>query len=133
MSDAFIVHRASGSGFGATITVISKDAGSVTVSNDDKSYEKIVKANGTAVFRGMSAGEWQVSHSESAVVQTVNIKNGYLAAAGDTVLSSEVNIVKNYEVTVSSFVASIKVTYPEGSSCECSFYDKDSGIAIAEY
>ena len=89
-----------GGGTGAALTVTSPAGCTVTVSKDGKTKTKTAGADGVAVFKGLSSGEW-----------TVTIAN-------DTQTSTKtVTITADYAVSIAFFAATINVTYPAGSTC----------------
>ena len=89
-----------GVGNGAALTVNAPAAATVTVSKDGKSKTKVAGADGVAVFKGLSTGEW-----------TVTITNG-TDTSTDTV-----QLTADYETIITFFSATIHVTYPAGSTC----------------
>lgn len=90
-------------GSGGTLTVTAPVGVTVTVSKDGKTKTKIADSSGKAVFNGLKSGSW-----------TVSIANGS-QTAGKTV-----DVVTDYAVTMAFFSATIKVTYPAGSTLTCS-------------
>lgn len=91
-----------GGGTGATLTVNSTGAGTVTVSNAElgKSYSKALTMGGDATFKGLASGTWTVTLSD-----------------GSQTTTQSVTIVADYSVNVAYFAAYINITYPAGSMC----------------
>ena len=71
-----------GGGTGATLTVNAPAGCTVTVSKDGKTKTRTAGADGTAVFRGLSSGEWTlaISDEERTARKAVTIKADYSAA-----------------------------------------------------
>lgn len=88
------------SGSGGTLTVTAPAGCTVTVSKDGKSKTKTSGADGAAVFKGLSSGEW-----------TVTISNGTQTS------TKTVTITADYAVSITFFAATINITYPAGSTC----------------
>ena len=84
----------------ASLTVNAPAGATVTVSKDGKSKTKVAGADGVAVFKGLSTGEW-----------TVTITNG-TDTSTDTV-----QLTADYSTSITFFSATIHVTYPAGSTC----------------
>ena len=89
-----------GGGTGATLTVTAPAGCTVTVSKDGKTKTKTAGADGLAVFKGLETGEW-----------TITITDGEYKA------QKAVTITADYSAEITFFVATIKVTYPAGSTC----------------
>lgn len=89
-------------GSGGTLTVTAPVGVTVTVSKDGKTKTKIADSSGKAVFNGLKSGTW-----------TVSISNG------QQTVGKTVNVVTDYAVTMAFFSATIKVTYPSGSTLTC--------------
>lgn len=111
MSNSLITRRSDGGLSGPALTVTALREGKITIKLKDttKKREKYVTADDsyTAIFKGLDAGVWEVSHStNSAAIKEVTV--------GESVV-------------ISAFVAWIEVTYPVGSECTCTLYDVDSG------
>lgn len=100
-------------GNGATLTVTSTGAGTVTVSNTtlNKSYSKSVTAGGSVVFKGLKTGTWAVKLSDGTHTTTKNV-----------------TITADYSVSVSYFSATISITYPAKSNC---VVKNSSGTTVA--
>lgn len=99
-----MIYVLSGGQTGATLTVTSSGAGTITVSNTSlgKSYSKSVAAGGSAVFKGLATGTW-----------TVTLSNGTQTT------TKTVTINADYSVSIAYFSATISVTYPASSTCTC--------------
>lgn len=97
-----MIYVLSGGQTGATLTVTSSGAGTITVSNTSlgKSYSKSVTAGGSAVFKGLATGTWTVKLSNGTQTSTKTIK-----------------ITSDYSTSIAYFSATIKVTYPAKSKC----------------
>ena len=89
-----------GGGTGATLTVTAPSGCTVTISKDGKTKTKTAGADGVAVFKGLSTGEW-----------TVTITNG-TDTSTDTV-----QLTADYETIIAFFSATIHIPYPAGSTC----------------
>ena len=106
MGRSFLVKQSgSGGGAGGTLSVKSLDAGTISIeyadSYDVKNPKPVkVKANETAVFKGLAAGDWRV------------YLNDYLRKV--------VTIRSSASLQIRPFSATIKVTYPAHSTCTCS-------------
>lgn len=80
MGQSFLVKRSGGSGgAGGTLSVKSLDAGTISIMHaTDYSVknpkEKTVKANETVVFKGLTAGKWEV-YLNGDLRKTVTIKD----------------------------------------------------------
>ena len=85
---------------GATLTVTAPAGVTVTAAKDGKSKTKVAGADGTAVFKGLSTGNW-----------TVTITDGTKTA------TKTVTVTADYSTTMNFFAATINVTYPAGSTC----------------
>ena len=97
-----MIYVLSGGQTGATLTVTSSGAGTITVSNTSlgKSYSKSVTAGGSAVFKGLATGTW-----------TVKLSNGTQTS------TKTITITSDYSTSIAYFSATIKVTYPAKSKC----------------
>ena len=91
-----------GSGSGGVLVVTAPAGVTVTVSKDDKSYTKTA-AGGTATFKGLKTGTWTVTITDGSQTATQSVYVG-----------------TDYAITMAFFMATISVTYPEGSICTCS-------------
>lgn len=112
MASSLITRRSGGGLAGATLTVTAADKGIITITKQgtDKQRQKEISAsdNYTAVFKGLSAGVWEVTHS------AYNLDSLEKVTIGESIV-------------ISTFVAWIEVTYPEDSTCTCALYDENSG------
>lgn len=94
-----------GSGTGGELTVNAPAGVTVIAVNSttQKSYTKTANADGVAVFKGLPEGTYNVTISD-----------------GETT-TEPVSVVVSYkaETTVAFFQATIKITYPKGSTCTC--------------
>lgn len=97
-----MIYVLSGGQTGATLTVTSSGAGTITVANTSlgKSYSKSVTAGGSAVFKGLATGTW-----------TVKLSNGTQTS------TKTITITSDYSTSIAYFSATIKVTYPAKSKC----------------
>lgn len=97
-----MIYVLSGGQTGATLTVTSSGAGTITVSNTSlgKSYSKSVTAGGSAVFKGLATGTWTVKLSNGTQTSTKNI-----------------TITSDYSTNIAYFSATISITYPAKSTC----------------
>lgn len=97
-----MIYVLSGGQTGATLTVTSSGAGTITVSNTTlgKSYSKSVTAGGSAVFKGLATGTWTVKLSNGTQTSTKNI-----------------TITSDYSTSIAYFSATISITYPAKSKC----------------
>lgn len=108
-----MIYVMSGGQTGATLTVTSSGAGTITVSNTSlgKSYSKSVTAGGSAVFKGLATGTWTVKLTDGSKTSTKTIK-----------------ITSDYSTSIAYFSATIKVTYPAKSKC---IIKNSSGTQVA--
>lgn len=97
-----MIYVLSGGQTGATLTVTSSGAGTITVSNTSlgKSYSKSVTADGSAVFKGLQTGTWTIKLTDGTKTSTKNIK-----------------ITSDYSTSIAYFSATISITYPAKSTC----------------
>ena len=97
-----MIYVLSGGQTGATLTVTSSGAGTITVSNTSlgKSYSRSVAAGGSAVFKGLATGTWTVKLTDGAKTSTKTI-----------------TITSDYSTSIAYFSASINITYPATSTC----------------
>lgn len=97
-----MIYVLSGGQTGATLTVTSSGAGTITVSNASlgKSYSKSVTAGSSAVFKGLATGTWTVKLSNGTQTSTKTIK-----------------ITSDYSISIAYFSATISITYPANSNC----------------
>lgn len=108
-----MIYVLTGGQTGATLTVTSSGAGTITVSNTSlgKSYSKSVTAGGSAVFKGLATGTW-----------TVKLSNGTQTS------TKTITITSDYSTSIAYFSATIKVTYPAKSKC---IIKNSSGTQVA--
>lgn len=108
-----MIYVLSGGQTGATLTVTSSGAGTITVSNTTlgKSYSKSVAAGGSAVFKGLATGTWTVKLSNGKQTSTKTIK-----------------ITSDYSTSIAYFSATISITYPAKSKC---VVKNSSGTTVA--
>ena len=97
-----MIYVLSGGQTGATLTVTSSGAGTITVSNTSlgKSYSKSVTAGGSAVFKGLQTGTWTIKLTDGSKTSTKNI-----------------TITSDYSTNIAYFSATISITYPATSTC----------------
>ena len=97
-----MIYVLSGGQTGATLTVTSSGAGTITVSNTSlgKSYSKSVTAGGSAVFKGLQTGTWTIKLTDGSKTSTKNI-----------------TITSDYSTSIAYFSATISITYPAKSKC----------------
>ena len=89
-----------GGGSGGTLTVKAPVGATVTVSKDGKTKTKTAGADGVAVFKGLSSGDWLLSITD-----------------GTQTAQKTVTITADYTTEITFFAATIHVTYPAGSTC----------------
>ena len=89
-----------GGGTGAALTVTAPAGATVTVSKDGKTKTKTAGADGLAVFKGLSSGEWTVTITD-----------------GEQTAQKTVTITADYSTAITFFAATIHITYPAGSTC----------------
>ena len=108
-----MIYVLSGGQTGATLTVNSSDAGTITVSNTTlgKSYSKSVTSGGSAVFEGLKTGTWTVKLTDGSKTSTKTIK-----------------ITSDYSTSIAYFAATISITYPAKSTC---VVKNSSGTTVA--
>ena len=97
-----MIYVLSGGQAGATLTVTSSGAGTITVSNTslEKSYSKSVTAGGSVVFKGLATGKWTVKLTDGSKTSTKTI-----------------TITSDYSTSIAYFSATISITYPAKSKC----------------
>lgn len=97
-----MIYVLSGGQTGATLTVNSSGAGTITVSNTTlgKSYSKSVTAGGSVVFKGLKTGTWTVKLTDGSRTSTKTI-----------------TITSDYSTSIAYFSATISITYPAKSTC----------------
>lgn len=101
MSEGIIIKHSS-SGLGGTLTINTSAGVTVTATKDDKTKITTANSQGIAVIKGLTSGTWQVSIDDTTHEPTTPIP---------------VEIVLDYNVTITFFSATIKITYPAGSIC----------------
>lgn len=108
-----MIYVLSGGQTGATLTVTSSGAGTITVSNTTlgKSYSKSVTAGGSAVFKGLQTGTWTVKLTDGSKTSTKTI-----------------TITSDYSTSIAYFSATISITYPAKSTC---VVKNSSGTTVA--
>ena len=108
-----MIYVLSGGQTGATLTVTSSGAGTITVSNTSlgKSYSKSVAAGGSAVFKGLQTGTWTIKLTDGSKTSTKNI-----------------TITSDYSTSIAYFSATISITYPAKSTC---VVKNSSGTTVA--
>mgnify|MGYP001771931017 CR=1 FL=1 len=108
-----MIYVLSGGQTGATLTVTSSGAGTITVSNTTlgKSYSKSVTAGGSAVFKGLATGTWTIKLTDGSKTSTKNI-----------------TITSDYSTNIAYFSATISITYPAKSTC---VVKNSSGTTVA--
>ena len=108
-----MIYVLSGGQTGATLTVTSSGAGTITVSNTSlgKSYSKSVTAGGSAVFKGLQTGTWTIKLTDGTKTSTKNI-----------------TITSDYSTNIAYFSATISITYPAKSTC---VVKNSSGTTVA--
>lgn len=87
-------------GTGAVLTVAAPVGATVTVSKDGKSKTKVADSDGSAVFQGLSTGDWLLSITD-----------------GTQTAQKTVTITADYATAITFFSAAIHVTYPAGATC----------------
>ena len=108
-----MIYVLSGGQTGATLTVTSSGAGTITVSNTSlgKSYSKSVTAGGSVVFKGLATGTWAIKLTDGSKTSTKNI-----------------TITSDYSTNIAYFSATISITYPAKSTC---VVKNSSGTTVA--
>ena len=108
-----MIYVLSGGQTGATLTVTSSGAGTITVSNTSlgKSYSKSIAAGGSAVFKGLVTGTWTIKLTDGSKTSTKNI-----------------TITSDYSTSIAYFSATISITYPAKSTC---VVKNSSGTTVA--
>lgn len=94
--------NAGGSNVGGKLTVKAPANVTVKAVKGSTTRSQTSGSGGSAVFRGLSQGSWNISISNSE--QTVTIP---------------ITITTDYSMTIAFFAAKITVTYPSGSTCTC--------------
>lgn len=93
-----------GGGSGGTLVVTAPVGVTVTATKGNKTYARVVNAEGKATFRGLSTGTWMLSIDDATHEPSTPVP---------------VEIRADYTVTLNFFSATINVTYPAGSTCTC--------------
>lgn len=101
MSEGIIIKHGS-SGSGGTLTIDTLADVTVTATKDDKIKTTTANSQGIAVLKGLTNGTWQVSIDDATHEPTTPVA---------------VEIVLDYNVTITFFSATINITYPVGSVC----------------
>lgn len=83
----------------AGVTVIAVNNGT------GKTYSKVADASGMAVFKGLPEETYSV----------------HIEQSGNTTDPIQVNVAYKSSATITWFSATIKVTYPAGSTCTCTY------------
>lgn len=99
-----IINMTGGGGSGGTLVVTAPVGVTVTATKGNKTYTRIVNAEGKATFRGLSSGTWMLSIDDATHEPSTPVP---------------VEIRADYTVTLNFFAATINVTYPAGSTCTC--------------
>lgn len=94
-----------GGSFNKSVIIVTAPTGSTVTCSKGEVTKTAPEKNGTWTFSGLEEGTWTVKATLSGetATQTVNI--------------TQFDV---YRVTMSYFEATIKVTYPAGSTCTCS-------------
>lgn len=92
-----------GGGVGGVLTVTAPSGVTVSVSKDGKVKTKTANAECLAVFKGLKTGTWQLTITDGSQVSTKSVV-----------------ITADYSTVIAFFMATISITYPEGSVCTCS-------------
>lgn len=92
-----------GGGVGGVLTVTAPVGVTVSVTKDGKTKRKTANAEGLAVFKGLATGIW-----------TLTITDGVQTSTKTVVITADYNAV------IAFFAATIIITYPAGSTCNCS-------------
>lgn len=93
-----------GGGTGATLVITGVAGDTCTITKDGKAKTKTFDSTGTATFKGLATGTWTVTMTNSS---------------GSTATRT-VTVNADYTLAITYFIATIAVTYPEGSTCTCS-------------
>ena len=108
--------NAGGGGTGCTLTITAPAGAAITVTNTaGKVKSKTVGANGLAVFRGLTEGEWTItiSNDTDTATKTVEIKADYQAEI--TFFSATINIIYPAGLTCTATDGSTTLTAPDTS------------------
>lgn len=87
-------------GVNAALAVAAPEGSTVIVTKDSKEKKKITPADGTVIFKGLKSGSWKVSYTK-----------------GDESLEKTIDIIVNYNISMTLFQATIRILYPKGSVC----------------
>lgn len=87
-------------GKGAALTVTAPAGTTVTVSRDGKTMTRVAGVDGIVIFRGLETGTWTLSITD-----------------GEQTASKTVDIVADYNTSITFFSSAIHITYPSGSTC----------------
>lgn len=87
----------------ATVYVTAPAGVTVTATKDGETIEEVADSNCLAIFDGLTIGMWTISISNELQTQT-----------------RTVYVEPDYTTSIKFFEATIKVTYPAGSTCTCS-------------
>ena len=98
-----------GGGFTKSVIIVTAPTGSTVTCTKGTTVKTATEKNGEWCFKNLDTGEWtlKATLSGQTATQTVNITQFGV-----------------YRVTMSYFKATIKVTYPVGSTCICSKGDE---------
>lgn len=89
-----------GGGVGGILTVTAPAGVTVTVSKDGKIKTKTANTEGLAVFKGLETGTWTLTITD-----------------GENTATKTVEIVADYNTSITFFTATINITYPENAVC----------------
>lgn len=95
-----MIYVLSGGGSGATLVVTGVAGDTCTISKGTKTHTKTFGTDKKATFKGLATGTW-----------TVKMTNGSKTS------TRTITINADYELTITYFSATIKVTYPAKSKC----------------
>ena len=97
--------NAGGGGFNKSVIIVTAPTGSTVTCTKGTTVKTATEKNGEWWFKGLEIGTWtlKATLSGQTATQTVNI--------------TQFDV---YRVTMAYFKATIKVTYPVGSTCTCS-------------
>ena len=95
-----MIYVLSGGGTGATLVVTGVAGDTCIITNGTKTHTKTFGTDKKATFKGLATGTW-----------TVKMTNGSKTS------TRTITINADYELTITYFSATIKVTYPAKSKC----------------
>ena len=95
-----MIYVLSGGGSGATLVVTGVAGDTCTITKGTKTHTKTFGTDKKATFKGLATGTW-----------TVKMTNGSKTS------TRTITINADYELTITYFSATIKVTYPAKSKC----------------